>query len=129
MNSTVLFSKWVVLGLKNLDSFNKRVKLVLTLYGRILMSWHDTNPTREHELPPPTSITMAWSVYGWNYFEAKLLFFSIAYFILFTSCKLLDKFQLSPFFFFGFSKILLKPLILGKMRCIKIPISQGENII
>lgn len=44
------FNKWVVLGLKNLDSFKKHVGLILThIVG--FMSWRDTNPIHEHKLP------------------------------------------------------------------------------
>ena len=34
--------------------FNKHIGLVYVgPYNRILMSWHDTNPTRKYELPSP----------------------------------------------------------------------------
>ena len=56
-------NKWVVLGLRNLDPFNKYVKLVLT-YSRILMSWHGTNPTRKRELPPLGN-TCHWQAFSY----------------------------------------------------------------
>ena len=47
------FNKWVGLGLKNLDLFNKHVGLVLTYvveYSWLDTTRHDTNPTCEHKL-------------------------------------------------------------------------------
>ena len=46
------FNKWVVLGLRNLDPFNKPIGLVYVgPYNRILMGWYNRNTTHEHELP------------------------------------------------------------------------------
>ena len=44
INTIVLFNKWVVLGLKNLNSFNKHVGLVLTHIVGYL--WVDTTRIR-----------------------------------------------------------------------------------
>ena len=58
------FNKWIVLGLRNLNPFNKHVGLVLT---HILMIWHDTNPTHKHELSPLIVILVAKKcLLGWQ---------------------------------------------------------------
>ena len=59
-----LFNKWVVLGLKNLDSFNKHVRLVLTHIVGYL--WVDTTrPDTRTRIATPNVIRVSardWSI-------------------------------------------------------------------